>query len=246
MQKDVRWAQNRVLKINTLPVLLILDSQLAQYKTDLLNKIGLLNEKFFPSFPEADLFDIINFKYPIPIIACPITTLEVKHIIMRLIPFKAPGPTLIPKVVFQYLKPLLLLIFQHDFHRSLEQGYYAKLFWDPISVKPQKDNYTLVKAYRSITLLDTIAKTLESILAGRISRITKIYYLLPDTHFGRKRNTSTEHNIHFLVGKIYAAWDRCEKASILMLDITRAFDNISQPWLIHNLCKKRLNPQLIS
>lgn len=56
--------------------------------------------------------------------------------------------------------------------------------------KPYKDNYTLVKVYRPIALLDTIGKTFESILAKKISAITEIYHLLPNTHFGERGNTS--------------------------------------------------------
>lgn len=95
-------------------------------------------------------------------------------------------------------------------------------------------------------MLDTIGKTFESILARRISAITEIHHLLPNTHFGGRRNTSTEHAVHFLIEKTYAAWDRGEEASALMLDITGAFDNVSQPRLIHNLRKRRLDPQIIS
>lgn len=93
--------------------------------------------------------------------------------------------------------------------------------------KPHKDNYTLVKAYRSIVLLDTIGKTFELILTKKISAISKIYYLLSNTHFKERKNISMEHAVHFLIKKTYATWDLEEKVSILMLDITRDFDNIS-------------------
>lgn len=74
--------------------------------------------------------------------------------------------------------------------------------------KPQKNNYTLVKAYHPIVLLDTIRKTFGSILARKISAIIKIYYLLLGTHLSERRNTSTEYSIYYLVEKLYAAWDR--------------------------------------
>lgn len=231
--------------MSTLPALLIPDSQPVQYNTDCLSKIYLHYEKFFLSPPAADLSDTVNYKYPTPIIACPITTLEEKQAIIRFTPFKAPQPTLIPNVVLQNLEPFLLPLLQYVFNRSLELGYYAKLFWDLITIaiqNPQKDNYTLVKAYHPIALLDIIGNTFESIFARRISVITEIYHLLPDTHFGRKRNTLIEYAIHFLIKKIYTAWNRGEKTSALMLNITRVFDNVSQPRLIHNLRKRQLKP----
>lgn len=62
---------------------------------------------------------------------------------MKRTPFKAPGPTLIPNIVLQYLAPLLSPLLQRVFNISLELGYCAKLFRDSITVamqKPHKDN----------------------------------------------------------------------------------------------------------
>lgn len=100
---------------------------------------------------------------------------------------------------------------------------------------PHKDDYSVTKAYRPIALLDTIGKALESILAKRISAITKIYELLPKTHFGGRRGTSTEHAVHYLVEKAYKGWHQGKDTSVLILDVTGAFDNISHPRLLHNL-----------
>ncbi len=163
---------------------------------------------FFPSPPEADLSDLSNANYPPPIRADQITLMEVYQAIMRPAPFNAPGPTLIPNIIFQHLATILSPLLQCVFNASLELGYCAKLFRDSVTIsmqKPHKDNYTLVKSYRPIALLDTIGKTLESILAKIISAIAEIHHLLPKTHFGGRRNTSTEHAIHYLVEKTYAA-----------------------------------------
>lgn len=54
-------------------------------------------------------------------------------------------------------------------------------------------------------LFDIMRKTFESILARKINTITKIYYLLLDTQFGKKRNILIEHTIYFLIEKINAA-----------------------------------------
>ncbi len=112
--------------------------------------------------------------------------------------------------------------------------------------KPHKDDYTLVKSSRPIALLDTIEKTPESILAKKIDAIAEIHHLLPKTHFGGRKNTSTKHAIHYLVETTYAVWDQGKEASALMLDVTGAFDNVSHSRLIHNLRKRRLDPQMIA
>ena len=79
--------------------LLIPDSLPAQYETNPLGKTWLLQDKFFPSPPEAVLSDISNYEYFSPIVAHPITIIKVHQAIMRLTPFNAPGPTLIPNIV---------------------------------------------------------------------------------------------------------------------------------------------------
>ena len=175
--------------------------------------------------------------------------MEVHKAIMRPALFKAPGPTLIPNIIFQHLATILSPLLQLFFNASLELGYYAKLFWDSVTIfmqKPHKDNYTLVKSYQPIALLDTIGKTLESIPAKKISAIAEIHHLLPKTHFGGRKNTSTKHAIHYLVEKTHSAWDQGKEASAMMLDVTGAFDNVSHSWLIYNLQKRRLDLQIIA
>jgi hypothetical protein len=50
-----------------------------------------------------------------------------------------------------------------------------------------KLDYTIPKAYRLISLLPTLSKGLEAIMALRLTYLAKRYYLLPINHFrGRK------------------------------------------------------------
>ena len=181
-----------------------------QYKTNPQAKAQLLQDKFSLSPLEAGLSDLSNANYPPPIGADQITLMEVHQAIMRLALFKAAGPKLIPNMILQHLATILSPFLQHVFNASLELDYYAKLFRDSVTIsmqKSHKDDYTLVKSYRPMALQDTIGKTLESILAKRISAIAEIHHFLPKMHFGGRRNISTEHAIHYLVEKIYVALD---------------------------------------
>jgi hypothetical protein len=47
--------------------------------------------------------------------------------------------------------------------------------------KPGKGDYLNPSAYRPIALLNTLGKTLESVIAGRITETAESYGLLPDT-----------------------------------------------------------------
>ena len=182
--RAVRWARNRDPRLSILPTLVIPGSSPLKYETNPQAKVRLPQDKFFPSSTEADLSDLSNANYPPPIRADQITLMEVDQAIMRLASFKAPRPTFIPHIIFQHLAIILSPLLQRVFNASLELSYYAKLFrnWVTISMqKPHNDDYTLVKSYWPIALLDTIRKTLESILAKRISAIAEIHHLLPRT-----------------------------------------------------------------
>jgi len=64
--------------------------------------------------------------------------------------------------------------------------------------------------------------------------------LLPDTHFGGRPGRTTTDAIHYLVGKIKAAWGKKKVASVLFLDVEGAFPNAVTDRLIHNLKKRRI------
>jgi hypothetical protein len=50
--------------------------------------------------------------------------------------------------------------------------------------KPGKPDYTKLKAFRPISLLPTISKGLEVVIAVRLSYLAEEHGLLPKNHFG--------------------------------------------------------------
>jgi hypothetical protein len=64
---------------------------------------------------------------------------------------------------------------------------------------------------------------------------------------GGRKGTSTEDAIHVLLERIYAAWyaSGTDVASLLLLDVSGAFDNVLHPRLIHNLRKRRVDLQTV-
>lgn len=68
---------------------------------------------------------------------------------------------------------------------------------------------------------------------------------MPRHHTGGRKATSCEHALHLLVEKVHTAWGRGEVASLLMLDVTGAFDNVSHQRLLHNLRKRHIHPHLV-
>jgi len=113
--------------------------------------------------------------------------------------------------------------------------------------KPGKDDYTIPKAYRSIALLNTIDKFIDSIIARRISYVTGAHQLLPSTYIGRCKRRSVNYTLYTIIEKIYEAWNLPEPqiASLLLLDISGAFDKILRARLLHNLYKRKINNRMV-
>ncbi len=103
------------------------------------------------------------------------------------------------------------------------------------------------KAYCPIALLNTIGKLMDSIIARRISYITEAHQLLPSTHIGGRKGRSVDHALHTIIEKIYEAWNSPEPqvASLLLLDVSGAFDNVSHARLLHNLRKCRIDERIV-
>ena len=110
--------------------------------------------------------------------------------------------------------------------------------------KPEKD-YFIPKGYRSIALLNIIGKTMEFILAKRIAYLAEIYHLLPVTHMRDRRLRLCEHGIYYLLERIYQAWNSDKVVTLLLLDVSGAYDKVSHPRLLHNLRKRSIDPNII-
>ena len=105
-----------------------------------------------------------------------------------------------------------------------------------------KPSYSDPSAYRPIALLKTMGKVLESVIAKRISKLAETHSLLPDSQYGARPGMSTEAALLNLVEQVHAIWkrDRSYVATALSLDVSKAFDRVSHPRLLHNLRKRRI------
>ena len=86
---------------------------------------------------------------------------------------------------------------------------------------------------------------MEAIIAARIIYVATTHKLLPTTHFGDGRGLCVETVIHYLLEKIYAAWNKNKIASFLMIDVSAAYPNTSHQRLFHNLRKKKIDIKMV-
>jgi hypothetical protein len=163
-------------------------------------------------------------------------------------PKKAPGGDGIPTHILQQLLPQLTPHLLQVFNASLDLQYCPEHFRQSNTVvlaKPGRKDLSSIKSYRPIALLNTLGKVMESILARRISPAVEEHQLLLSGHLRGKRGMSAEHALHGLVERIYRAWDDGQVASLLLLDVSGAYDHVSHPRLLHNLRKRRMDEKTV-
>jgi ribonuclease HI len=243
--KLVKWAKNRhTTAAACTPALKKPDGELAHLVEE---KADALRQSFFPQPITADLSDIEGYEYS-PALECPeITPLEIERAVLRAAPNKAPGTDDITNNILHQTIDILLPKLHKLFNACLQIGYCPTHFKKTITValrKPGKDDYTQPKSYRPIALLNTLGKALEAVIASRLSYLADSHHILPNRHTGGRKLTSTDHAIHLILQRIHDAWADGKIASLLLLDVSGAFDNVSRPRLLHNLRKRRV-PQMM-
>jgi exonuclease III len=244
MWKKTRWSRDPTPRKPMLPPLK--DGE--EVIHDPREKAKLLIKAFFPPPVEADLQDTLDYDYPEDKRVGTITTHEVGEAIRALAPKKAPGSDKIPNHLLKKIAPTIQHLLARVFNACLEQAYCPSHFKETVTIplrKPGKSDYSQVKSYRPIALLNTIGKVLEFIVAKRISYLAEQHKLLPEGHMGARRLRSTDHGIHLMIERIYAAWNKNNVASMLLLDVAGAFDNVSHERLIHNLKRKGIDKSIV-
>jgi len=207
------------------------------------DKAKVFKDTFFPTPPKADLTDLKDYQYPNSIDFDTIQAHEIINAIKESSANKAPGTDGTPNRVLQLALPVLMPLLHPLYNTCWTIGHHPKLFRESITVvlrKPAKGDYTQPKSYRPIALLNTLGKALEKIMATRISWAAEQFNLLPRRHMGGRKARGTEHALQILLETIHAAWLRGEVATVLLLDIKGAFDNVSHTRLLHNLKKRRI------
>ena len=151
-----------------------------------------------------------NYRYPTPLpLTGNITKSQIHQHIDKLSPHKVMGTNDIPNVVLKECADIILPFLKQIICAMFNLCTFYGQWWEVITCvmqKPGKPQYNVPKAYRPITLLNSIAKLATSIIGEELSHLVKTHQLLPATHFGRHLGHSTTDSLYLLRDYIKAVW----------------------------------------
>ncbi len=147
-------------------------------------KIKILREKFFSSFFQININNIIN-SFLLLTMSFDLCILEneVRQTIKRIKADKASNVSDILNKVLQTSFAELISILMSLFNTYVIHRYHSKQFKKIqmiVLCKLKKSDYTDLKTYQFIALLDIMSKALKSIMIKRLNDITEIHHMLFD------------------------------------------------------------------
>ena len=154
----------------------------------------------------------------------------VKKVITNLDSLKASGPECIPVVVLKNCEPELSYILAKLFNNCLKESYFPDC-WKVSSVVPVFKNVrerSTAKNYRPVSLLFVVSKVFEKLVNNRIVDHLEKFGLFSDFQYGFMSSRST-----VVPDRIARASNRSGATQAVALDISKAFDRVWYPGLLH-------------
>jgi hypothetical protein len=157
---------------------------------------------------------------------------------------KCPGPDGYRPIVLCNLPPMArsILIILYNAIIALK---YTPLQWRNAEViflpKPGKDDYTERRAFRPISLMPFLFKTLERLVKWKIEAHALSFH--KHQHAFRKSHC-TENALSYVVDRLEKAISEKQTALVVFLDIKGAFDNLSSEVIAHGMYKHEVDDDI--
>jgi hypothetical protein len=167
-----------------------------------------------------------------------LTVEEIQCCLLKTKPWRAVGEDGLPAGVWRQVWPAVGESVRRLFQTSLDTGTLPQQWRTATTIplkKPNKDDYTQSKAWRPVSLLSTLGKLLETVVAERISFAVETHGLLPTNHFGARKQRSAEQALLLLRERIYTAWRSRKVMSLVSFDVNGAYDGVYKDRLLQRL-----------
>jgi hypothetical protein len=171
-------------------------------------KIRLLSNLFFSNTIEIDLIDMSSFNYFNVVLKSSslIMKNEIRQTIKRCKSNNASKSNDILNRILKILVNKLMTHLMNLFRVCVALSYHSRCFREIHTIalkKSRKKNYTDVKTYKSIAFLNIFDKILKSVIARRISDLTKTHDLLIVNQMNERKNRSYETILKLLTKQIH-------------------------------------------
>jgi hypothetical protein len=171
-------------------------------------KTNMLIKQFFSSTRQVDLSDTHAYRYFDVVFESKkiISKDEIRQTIKRSKSNSASKSDEILNKVFKLLMKKLMFTLMNLFKVCAKQNYHSRCFKKThiISLKKSnKSNYTNLKTYRFIALLNILDKTLKSIIVNRINNLAETHKLLFETQMSERREKACETTLKLFTKQIH-------------------------------------------
>ena len=166
-----------------------------------------------------------------------VTPKMVKKVITNHDLSKAPGPDYIPVVVLKSCEPELSYILAELFNMCLRESCFPDC-WKVSSVVPVSKNVgerSTAKNYRPVSLHSVVSKYFENLVNNRIVDHLEKFGLFSDFQYGFRSSRPTADLLTVVSDRIVRAFNRSWATQAVALNISKAFDRVRHPGLLHKL-----------
>jgi DNA integrity scanning protein DisA with diadenylate cyclase activity len=136
------------------------------------------------------------------------------------------------------------------FRACVELNYYSLCFRIAHIItfkKLNKKNYSNVKTYKLIILLNTLNKILESIITRHINDLAKTHDMFSISQMSDRKNRSCETALKLLIEQIHIVWNMKKNkiTTFLSMNVIDVYDHVFKNKLLHNLRKRDISNWII-
>lgn len=197
---------------------------------------------FFHHFSKTDLTNIQKFTYPQTLSYRLIITREKVLVAIRWSRIdKTSGLEDISNSIFQAWSNKLFEILTILFQAYIEYVYhfFASRTALTLALSINK-SFIISKSYCLIALLNTLSKTLELIMAKKITYFAEKYKILQNIQMGKQSSRSTKSVFKLLTEQVHTIWDQKGNkiATLMSINTINVFDIVvSHQHFIYDLQK---------
>ena len=168
----------------------------------------MLRNFFFSTFSETDLSDLQSYTYFTKHACSLIITIEKMRKTLTRSKFdKISKSNDITNKILKTCSQKLISVLTSLFQACVTLEYYLRVFRETHSItlkKSDKSNYSILKIYKFIALLNTLDKTLKTVMTNKITYLAKKFKFFSDTQMRVRRNRSTKSALKLFIEQTHA------------------------------------------